>query len=212
MAESGGQPLRLGITGGAGSGKSVVCERLRSHGVSVILSDELARRAVMPGMPAYEAIVRYFGPRILAEDGTLHRPRLRDLIVQDAEKKAALESFVHPEVFRLMDEDVRAAGQSGARLVAIEVPLLFEAGLQYYFDYVLTVHVQRQERIQRLMARDRISREQAEALMRIQMPEKEKREKSDFVIDNSGALEQTLKSVDRFYQDLTARLKNDEKG
>lgn len=209
MAEPGKQPLRLGITGGAGSGKSVVCERLRRHGVSVILSDELARRAVMPGMPAYEEIVRYFGPGILAADGTLHRARLRGLIVSDAEKKAALESFVHPEVFRLMTEDVRAAGQSGAVLVAIEVPLLFEAGLQDYFDCIATVHVQRHERIKRLMARDRISRDEAEALMRIQMPEEEKQKKSDFVIDNSGTLEQTLKSVDLFYQDLMSRIKND---
>ncbi len=209
MAEPGKQPLRLGITGGAGSGKSVVCERLGSHGVSVILTDELARRAVMPGMPAYEAIVRYFGPQILAEDGTLHRRRLRGLMVQDAQKKAALESFVHPEVLRLMSEDVQAAGQSGAILAAIEVPLLFESGLEAYFDYILTVHVQRQERIQRLMARDRISREEAEALMRIQLPEVEKQKKSDFVIDNSGPLEQTLKSVDLFFQNLMSRLKND---
>jgi len=209
MGTTGNQPLRLGVTGGAGSGKSVVCQRLLSHGVPVILTDELARRAVMPGMPAYEAIVDYFGPQVLAEDGSVNRARLRSIIIEDASKKAALESFVHPEVFRLMNADIRAAGQKGVPLVAVEVPLLFETGMEGYFDYIVMVRVGRQERMQRLMARDRISREDAEALMRIQLPEAEKEKKSDFVIDNAGMLDQTLKSVDHFYQELMARIKND---
>lgn len=208
MAENKDQPVRLGVTGGAGSGKSVVCERLGDHGVSVILADELARRAVMPGMPAYEKILDYFGTGILDEDGTINRAKLRQVILQDQEKKQKLESFVHPEVFRLMAEDYQAAGENGAELVAVEVPLLFEVGMESYFDYILTIRVDPEERVKRLMARDQISREDAESLIGVQMSEDEKQSKSDYVIDNSGTLEQTIQSVDRFYQEFMARLKN----
>ncbi len=207
MAEKKNQPIRLGVTGGAGSGKSVVCERLGYHGVSVILADELARRAVIPGMPAYKKIIEYFGTEILDADGNINRARLRQLILQDHEKKRALENFVHPEVFRLMAEDYQAAGENGAELVAVEVPLLFEVGMEGYFDYILTVSVEPEERIKRLMARDQISREDAESLMRAQMPEDEKQNKSDYVLDNSGTLEETIESVDRFYQEFMAELK-----
>lgn len=208
MGDKNSQPLRLGVTGGAGSGKSVVCERLRSHGVSVILADELSRRAVMPGMPAHEKIVAHFGTEILDEDQTINRARLRQVILKDEEKKRTLESFVHPEVFRLMAEDYMAAGEAGAEVVAVEVPLLFEAGMESYFDYILTISVEREERIKRLMARDQISREDAEALMRIQWPEEEKQKKSDYVIDNSGSIEETIQSVDQFYWAFMARVKN----
>jgi len=208
MGDKNNQPLRLGVTGGAGSGKSVVCERLRSHGVSVILADELARRAVMPGMPAYEKIVAHFGTEILDDDRTINRARLRQVILKDADKKQTLESFVHPEVFRLMTEDYMAAGEAGAEVVAVEVPLLFEAGMESYFDYILTISVEQEERIKRLMARDQISREDAEALMRIQWPEEEKQKKSDYVIDNSGSIEETIQSVDQFYEAFMARVKN----
>lgn len=208
MGDDSSQPLRLGVTGGAGSGKSVVCERLRSHGVSVILADELARRAVMPGMPAYEKIVAHFGTGILDDDKRINRARLRQVILRDQKKKQILESFVHPEVFRLMAEDYMAAGEAGADVVAVEVPLLFEAGMESYFDYILTISVEREERIKRLMTRDQISREDAEALMQIQWPEEDKQKKSDYVIDNSGSIEETIRSVDQFYQVLTARVKN----
>ncbi|MBS3759117.1 MAG: dephospho-CoA kinase [Desulfobacterales bacterium] len=207
MTERKDQPVRLGVTGGAGSGKSVVCERLGGHGVRVILADELARRAVMPGMPAYENIIGHFGRDILEADGSINRAKLRRVILKDQEKKQALESFVHPEVFRLMAEDYQAAAENGAALVAVEVPLLFEAGLEGYFDYILTVSVEREVRIQRLMARDRISREDAESLIRAQMPEEEKQNRSHYVIDNSGPLAETNKTVDRFYQEFLERLK-----
>ncbi len=200
--------LRLGITGGAGSGKSVVCRRLGRHGVGVIMADELARRAVMPGMPAYDEIVEYFGDAILAADGTIDRGRLRYIIVRDKAKKQALESFIHPEVFRLMKADEAALRQKGAAIVAIEVPLLFETGMEDYFDFILTVYLNRETQIQRLMARDQISRADAEALLRIQWPEKEKKKRSDFVIDNSGTLSQAEAAVDGLYKDLMTRLKN----
>ena len=200
--------LRLGVTGGAGSGKSVVCRRLQSHGAAVIMTDELSRRAVEPGMPAYENIVHRFGKAVLAPDGTIDRAGLRAVIIRDPEKKEILEAIVHPEVFRLMAADETEAVEKGAAIVAIEVPLLFETGMQDHFDCIATIHVDRETRIQRLMERDRISRADAEALMRIQWPEAEKQKKSDFVIDNTGSLEQTKAAVDELCMNLMERLKN----
>ncbi|MFO7839219.1 MAG: dephospho-CoA kinase [Desulfosalsimonadaceae bacterium] len=202
MDKAGGRMLRLGITGGAGSGKSAVCERLRWQGASVIQADELARRAVMPEMPAYEKIVAAFGEAVLAADGGIDRARLRRNIISDSAKKELLEKIVHPEVSRLMQKELEAAGQSGAALAAVEVPLLFETGMESFFDFVLTVSADPEVRIRRLLSRDHISREDASALMGIQMPEEEKRRRSEFVIDNSGSLSQTHADVDRLYKEL----------
>ncbi len=204
--------LRLGITGGAGSGKSAVCGRLRRHGVRVIEADELARRAVMPEMPAYEKIVAAFGETVLAADGGIDRARLRRIIVSDREKKALLEQIVHPEVSRLMQQEWEAAEQSGAAVAAVEVPLLFEAGMEDLFDVILTVSADTEVRIRRLSARDEISREDARALMDIQMPEEEKRRRADFVIDNSGSLSQAHADADRLYKELIKGGKLHEKG
>ncbi len=198
--------MRLGVTGGAGCGKSVVCDFLERKGLTVLRADELARKAVEPGAPAYEGIVRSFGRDILSPNGTLDRRRLRSIITRDAQKKNLLEQMVHPQVFALMEKGFEEAKQRREKMVIVEVPLLFEAGMEGYFDYVVIVTADRKERIQRLMVRDRITEQEAEALLNIQMPEAEKIARSDFVIDNSGSLEKTRLEVDRFYTALIQRI------
>jgi len=194
--------VRLGITGGVGSGKTVVCDYLSKAGITVVSTDQLAKNAVMPGMPAFDKIVNCFGHDILSEDGTLDRKKLRNLITEDKEKKAMLEQFVHPEVFVQMAEAYAAVQKRGEPLIAVEVPLLFETGMASLFDYVLTVTVNADVRIQRIMERDHVSREEAMALMGIQMPEEEKIRRSDFVIENNGSLEDTRLRVNAFYHQL----------
>ena len=194
--------VRLGITGGVGSGKTVVCDYLKQLGVTVVSTDQLARNAVMPGMPAFDKIVQCFGHNILLEDGTLDRKKLRHLITEDKEKKTTLEQFVHPEVLAQITEAYAAALKKHESLISVEVPLLFEAGMRSLFDYVLTVTVRTDLRIQRIMERDHVSREEAIALMGIQMPEEEKIRRSDFVIENNGSLEDTRMRVGVFYKQL----------
>lgn len=206
--DNNGKPLvRLGITGGVGSGKTVVCDYLAQAGVTVVSTDQLAKKAVMPGMPAFDKIVCYFGHDILLEDGTLDRKKLRNLITEDKEKKAMLEQFVHPEVFAQMAEAYAAAQKRQEPLMAVEVPLLFETGMASFFDYILTVTVNTNLRIQRLIDRDHVTREEAMALMEIQMPEEEKIRRSDFVIENNGSLEDTRLRVDAFYNQLISLIK-----
>ncbi|MDO9265034.1 MAG: dephospho-CoA kinase [Desulfosalsimonadaceae bacterium] len=198
-----GKPLvRLGITGGVGSGKTVVCDYLKRLGVTVVSTDQLARSAVMPGMSAFDKIVHSFGHDILSEDGTLNRKKLRNLITEDKEKKATLEQFVHPEVLAQITEAYAAARKRRESLIVVEVPLLFETGMASLFDYVLTVTVRADVRMQRIMERDHVSREEALALMGIQMPEEEKIRRSDFVVENNGSLEDTRMRVDAFYKQL----------
>ncbi len=198
--------VRLGITGGAGSGKSVVCNYLARKGLTVVSTDQLAKNAVMPGMPAFDKIVHYFGKAVLSEDGALNRKKLRQIITEDEEKKKMLEQFVHPEVFTQMAEAYAAAQERHEMLIAVEVPLLFETGMEALFDYILTVTLDTDVRIQRLMDRDHVTREEAMALMGIQMPEAEKIHRSDFIIENTGSLEDTRMRTDAFYQELMRRI------
>lgn len=200
--KDGGRTVMLAVTGGVGSGKSLVCNRLKERGIPVLSADELARDAVNPGTAAYEKIVSRFGTEILLPDGSLNRSKLRRIITYDSDAKSALESFIHPEVIRQMLAHFDAARQKKESVVVVEVPLLFESGLAGYFDYILTVKVDKERRIERLMARDGVSRQEAESLMRIQMPEAQKVEQSDFIIDNNGSQEEIDTAVDRFYHEL----------
>lgn len=214
MKRSDGQdfmPVKLGITGGVGSGKSVVCDFIKDKGITVVSADELARKAVMPGTSAYDQIVSYFGKEVLSGDGTLNRKKLRGIITTDRKKKEMLEQFVHPAVFVQMDQEIENSRKRRDPVIAIEVPLLFETGIEAFFDFVLTVSVNTKVRIKRLISRDQITQKEAEALMAIQMPEKEKIEKADFVIDNNGVLDDTRGRVDQFYKKLLDRIKKTTK-
>jgi len=202
-------PVKLGITGGVGSGKSFVCNYLKENGMTVVSADELARNAVLPGTSAYKKIVDYFGKDILSDDGTLNRKKLRGIITQDKKKKEILEQFVHPEVFLQMDLEFERSKKKHDPAIAVEVPLLFETGMVDFFDYVLTISANSDVRVARVMARDQITQKEAMALMEIQMPEEEKIKKSDFVIDNNGAVKETQILIDRFYKKFIDKMKID---
>jgi len=201
-------PVKLGITGGVGSGKSFVCNYLKEKGLTVVSADELARNAVLPGTSAYHKIVDYFGKDILSDDRILNRKKLRGIITQDKKKKEMLEQFVHPEVFLQMDLEFERSKKSHDPAIAFEVPLLFETGMAVFFDYVLTISVNSDVRVARVMARDQITQKEARALMKIQMPEEEKIKKSDFVVDNNGIVKETQILIDRFYKKFTDMIKN----
>ncbi|MFO7930875.1 MAG: dephospho-CoA kinase [Thermodesulfobacteriota bacterium] len=197
-----GKAPALGVTGGVGSGKSIVCKRLAELGVPVFSADQLARRAVQQGTAAYERIVEHFGEGILAPDGSIDRPKLRGIIIEDDFARKTLEDFIHPGVLRRIEENIKQERDRGASMVAVEVPLLFETEMQSFFDYVVMVSAARETRIKRVMDRDRTSREQAESLMKTQMPDSEKRRLADYVIDNNKSLADVYAEVDRIYEKL----------
>ena len=200
--------FKVAVTGGAGSGKSSVCNRLKALGIPIISSDALAREAVAPGSRAHKKILNYFGKKVLSNDGKLNRQMLRRIIVNDDAARLTIERFIHPEITRLLQQKMTQAEQNGDRVVAVEVPLLFELGMEKQFDLVVIVSADPKVRVKRLMDRDNVSREDAEHLLNVQMPEQEKVKRGGFVLLNNGSAKQLINSVDRFYEKF---LKNTEK-
>lgn len=202
MKKTNNKILKVAVTGGAGSGKTSVCNRLRELGVKVISADEMAREAVAPGTMAFEEIVGYFGDKVLLPDGTLHRKVLRRMITDDNDAKIALERFLHHEITKLIHKNVVDAEKEGCPIVVIEVPLLFELDMKKKFDWIVVVSAGKELRIQRLMERDQTSRDAAEDLINVQIPEQEKIDRADYVVRNEGSMEKLWASVDILYNDL----------
>ncbi len=195
--------LLVGITGGLATGKSTVVKMLREKGAYVIDFDELARDVVRPGTPAWQDIVNYFGNEILKEDGNIDRKRLGDMVFKDLEKKKALESFTHPRIHeRFLEELKDITSKDPEAIILADIPLLIEQNLQYMFHRVVLVYVPQEVQLLRLIQRDRISREQAEAILRSQLPIGEKLGYADYVIDNSGDLASTQGQVDSLWVEL----------
>jgi len=209
MVETIKKVFKVAVTGGAGSGKSFVCNRLKDLGIKIISSDTLAREAVAPGSTAHEKILKHFGAKVVLSDGTLNRQMLRRIIVIDSAARRSLEQFIHPEISKRMEQKMAQAQQRGDRVVVVEVPLLFELGMEEQFDLVVVLSADRKFRVKRLMERDNVSRDQAEELLNVQMPDQEKVERAGFVLSNDGSREQLIRSVDRLYEKF---LKNAQKG
>lgn len=194
--------LKIAVTGGAGSGKTSVCSRLKTLGLRCISSDTLAKDVVARGTPAYEKVVQYFGNAVLLNDGRLNRRKIRQIITKNDAARTVLEQCLHPEINKLIQLKVTQARQDGERFVLIEIPLLFELGIQDQFDIVIMVSADRDLRIQRLAKRDGVSKDEAKNLINVQLPDDKKKKQSDVVITNNGSVEQLIHSVDQFYKKL----------
>ena len=199
--------FKIAVTGGAGSGKTYVCSRLKALGLEVIIADDMAKQAVVPGSAALQKIAGFFGEKILLSDGSINRKMLRQIITDDEAARNALESILHREISTLISKNVIRLEKEGHRMVVIEIPLLFELDLQDRFDRVIVVSASQEIRIQRLMERDHISRDSAEKLINVQMPERIKIEGADYVVRNEGSKEDLAKSVEVFFKKLSATVK-----
>jgi dephospho-CoA kinase len=192
--------LRVAVTGGAGSGKTSVCNRLNELGIKIISSDAMAREAVAPNSTAHKKIVDFFGETVLLSDGTLNRKMLRRIIINDDAARLTLERIVHPEISNLMREKMAWAENEGCDIVVVEVPLLFELNMQEQFDWIILVSAGHELRVKRLMVRDNISRDEAENLIHVQMPDKDKIGRADFVLSNEDSKAQLMEAVDFLYE------------
>lgn len=186
-----GKPVRLlGLTGSIATGKSTAARLLAEAGVPVIDADLLARRVVEPGRPALREIAAAFGEAMIRADGSLDRPALGARIFGDEDARAHLNAIVHPRVEEEARREMSAIwDRDPDALVVYDVPLLFEGGMADRFDAVLVVYTSGAEQLRRLMARDRISEEDARTRIRSQMDIEEKASRADFVIDNMGSVE-----------------------
>ena len=196
----------IGLTGGIASGKSLVAAALAEAGARVIDADRLAREVVARGTPAWEAIVARFGRDVLRADGEIDRPRLGAIVFGDAAARHDLNAIVHPRVAERTAQLLAAiAAETPDAVVVLDIPLLYEAGLDAGLEAVIVVSVPEALQIKRLMARDRLSREQALARIRAQMPMEQKRARATLVIDNSGEPAATRAAARAALQRLLAR-------
>lgn len=195
--------LLLGVTGGVASGKTVVSEMLADLGAPVIDFDLLSRMVVEPGKPAWNEIVDYFGEQVLQEDKTLDRKKIAEIVFQDMEKRKKLEGFTHPRIGQEFVSHVYAyASKDPDAIIQVVVPLLIEFNMQHIFHKILVVYIPEELQIERLMARDSSPRDMAANMLSAQMPIEEKKGYADFVVDNSGSLEETRKQAEKIWGEL----------
>lgn len=195
------KPL-VGLTGGIASGKSAVASVLRRLSVVVVDADQLAREVVMQGSPGLAAVVEAFGDEVLTAEGELDRPALGAIIFADPEARKRLNAITHPRVAELSVKRLGDAQTTDTPYVVYEVPLLVETGMHTGMDANVVVSVPPELQVQRVMSRDGLGEEAARARLASQYPLEKKVAIADFVVDNSGSLEDLTRAT----EDLHARL------
>ena len=188
--------LRIGLTGGIGSGKSTVSALLAARGAVIVDADRIAREVVEPGTPGLARIVEAFGEGVLAPDGSLDRAALAAVVFAEPEARRQLDGIVHPLV-RARAAELAAAAPPDA-VVVNDVPLLVETGQASSYDLVLVVEADPATRVSRLVQRG-LTAVDARARMEAQASDEERRAVADVVLDNSGTPEGLAEQVDRFW-------------
>jgi dephospho-coA kinase len=195
----------IGLTGGIGTGKSTVSQILKDRGFSVIDLDVISHE-VIEFSSVVEKIVQNFGREVLDEDEagncTISREKLGKIIFANKEKRLALNSIMHPEILKVMHKKILECKSEKNKIIFVEVQLLFEVQWEKEFDYILLVAAKRDMQVRRVLERDKRSEEEALNIINSQMSLDEKREKSDFVIENDGNMDDLNKKVDKFLKSL----------
>jgi dephospho-CoA kinase len=211
--KAGSNILLIGLTGGIASGKSTVAGFINELGGAIIDLDILARQVVRPGEKAWGRIVEYFGKEILLDNGELDRKKISGIVFLDAEKRKILEGFTHPAIGEAFVKEVeKAAAEERKAVILGVVPLLIECSMQELFHAIALVYIPREEQINRLTERDGITRDRAINIINAQMPIEEKIGYSDFVINNSGTIEDTKIQVKGFWDKLMELKKKKHQG
>ncbi len=190
----------IGLTGGIASGKSTVAEILRKIGVEVIDADQLSRQVMAPGESAYNAILTEFGKGILNSDQTINRIALGKIVFSDPADRLKLEAITHPAIGKRAEEELLRVETSGAPVVIYMAPLLIEAGATSRVDEVWVVYVDKETQMERVMARDKVTRKEAAQKIAAQMPMETKKLYGSLVIDNRGNLEELETQVKALWE------------
>lgn len=195
--------LNVGLTGGIACGKSTVSEMFVRRGAHLIDFDQLAHYVEKPGQPAWEKIVQYFGESILLPDKNIDRYKLAQIVFADFQKLKTLNGIVHPYVsneWKTLLEKTEKKEKNA--IILSDVPLLFEEKMQHLFDLTLLVLISPAQQIQRLIARNGLSRDEAKRRLMNQMPIGEKARLANIVIDNQKTVAETEKKVEEVWQKL----------
>jgi dephospho-CoA kinase len=207
--------LKVGLTGGIASGKSVVGEIFVGLGAHLVQADRIAHQLMLPGQPVYNEVVRHFGGGILDPDLSVNRAKLAEAAFGSSASPASplrvqeLNRIVHPAVIRSQDEWMEEMGRQDPHAIAVvEAALILEAGAAKRFDRLIVVTCSDEQRVARFAARQKLdleaARKEVARRMAAQLPEAEKIKAADYVIDNSGSLEQTREQVQQVWKKLRA--------
>lgn len=190
--------LRVGLTGGIGSGKSTAARRLAELGAIVVDADVIAREVVEPGAPGFDAVVAEFGSDVVAADGSLDRPALGKIVFADPQRREALNAIVHPLVYQRRTELVDSAPADA--VVVEDIPLLVENGLAATYHLVIVVGAAEDERVRRLVEHRGMTADEAWARVTAQADDDARRAVADVWLDNSGPIDNLLRQVDAVWR------------
>jgi dephospho-CoA kinase len=203
--------LLVCLTGGIGSGKTTVARLLGDRGATVFDADELAHRAIDPGTPANAKVVERFGPELRSADGSIDRQALARRVFEDERARRDLEAIVHPEVFRLLAEELNPYRETD-RVVVFDAPLIVETGFHAACDVLVVVTAPADVRLARIDSSGRMTEEEAGARDATQAPDEDKERVADFVIRNDGSLEDLEAKVNRLWNELKSRARAGRSG
>jgi dephospho-CoA kinase len=193
--------LKIGLTGGAATGKSTVSEILRGLGAYIIDVDLIGREVVEKGSPCLKEIAAQFGEDMLQPDGSLDRKKMGDLVFADREKLERLNAIVHPAMTARVEEKIKKLeGDQSTRTVVVDAAILIEMGLRRLVDCLWLVWADRKTQVERLMTRDGMSQEKAENIINSQMPMEEKERYADVVIENTGTLQDLETKIRKLWE------------
>jgi len=186
----------VGLTGGVATGKSTVSNIFRDFGVPVIDADAMARRIVEPGRKAWRAIKEEFGPCVFHENGELNRAALRTIIFEDEDQRQKLNKITHPEIYKEMVWEAVKCAVQGHQFILMDLPLLFEAGVMVpYMHKIIVVTCEEDLQLQRLMEQRHLSERESKLMIGAQMPLDQKAIRANFVIENSGSMDDTKQQI-----------------
>jgi len=193
--------LVIGLTGGVATGKTTVARMFENLGAKVISADDAVHRLLEPNTEVWKRVREEFGEEVLTSDGNIDRVRLGDLVFRDSEKRARLESIIHPPVIEYLRREAEAF-RAGEGVLILEIPLLVEVGAYDLIDKVLVVTAEQVSQISRLKKRYGISRKEAILRITSQLPLAEKVKHADWVISTEGTLGSTKKQVERVWREV----------
>ncbi|HEY2493342.1 MAG TPA: dephospho-CoA kinase [Paenibacillus sp.] len=192
--------MHIGLTGGIATGKSTVSSLLVKKGAMLVDADAIAREVMLPGHPVLAAVAEHFGQALIQSDGTLDRKKLGSIVFNDPVALKALNAISHPAIRQEIRTSMATLEQKYPdRLVVVDIPLLYESALESMFHEVLVVYTSRVLQKERLMERDQLDSGQAELRLKAQLDIEDKRNRADWVIDNSHSLADTARQVDEFW-------------
>ena len=194
--------LKIGVTGSAGSGKSLVLKAFNDFGLVTLDCDQIARDVVEPGEKGYLGVKKIFGPDVVGRDGALDRSLMRSRILDDPGLRGQLEGLLHPLIIRKLVDDMETAEYGKEFACAVEVPLLFELEMEKFFDVTLVVISHEKTLLQRIINRDHVEMDSAKKMISLQMSQADKMARCDYVVENKGGRGELVDSVRNLYSKI----------